>query len=189
MGKTAIATPLYISVAWTLMTTYQLFTQTTVTTATIWIHNQIPTIGEWLLTKTDMIIFIHSFAWIFLLSSVIPGLLLGKERGVLSQFGLCLTLAFLAFLIQDALTSIGVLDQIMGVAPILQNPLLALAYLSVPYVLMLWLDVRGRRKKQKAKTEQVETETEEQPETQEDAFAVDEEFFNEEEWEYAKPTH
>lgn len=183
MGKTAIATPLYISVAWTLMTSYQLFTQATVTTATIWVYDYIPTLGEWLLARTDMIVFIHSFAWIFLLSSVIPALLLGKEKGVLTQFALCLTLAILAFLIQDALTGIGALDQILTIAPIFQNPLLAITYLSIPYLLMIWLDVRSRRKNQKAETEQNETETEE---PSKDTVAVDEEFFNEEEWEYAK---
>lgn len=181
MGKTALATPLYISVAWTLMTSYQLFTQTTVTTATIWITNYSPQLGTWLADRLSMIIFIHSFAWIFLLSSVIPALLLGKERGVLTQFALCLTLALLAFIIQDALATSGALDQILTQAPIFRNPILALAYLSVPYFLMLWLDIRTRRKKQKTETEQPETKTDK---ISEDISFAEEEF-NEAEWEYA----
>jgi len=176
LGKAAIITPLYISVAWTLMTSYQLFTQTTVTTVTIYINMYLPTIGTWLASKLDMIVFIHSFAWIFLLSSVIPALILGKERGVLAQFGLCLTLAFLAFVVQDALAGLnGTLDQILGLAPLFQNPLVAAAYLSLPYLLMLGFDIRGKRKKEK--WSKVESETDEFPE---DAFIVEDDFKEEE---------
>ena len=104
MGKSAIITPLYISVAWALMTSYQFFTETTVKSVTLYINMYLPTIGVWMASRLDMIVFIHSFAWIFLLSSVIPSLLLGKERGVLVQFGLCLTLTFSAVVIKDAVT-------------------------------------------------------------------------------------
>ena len=177
MGKAAIITPLYISVAWTLMTSYQLFTETTVTTVTIYINMYLPTIGAWLASKLDMIVFIHSFAWIFLLSSVIPALLLGKERGVLVQFGLCLTLAFLAFVVQDAVTTglgNGALDQILGIEPLFQNPLLAAAYLALPYLMMLGFDIRGKRKKEKwSKVEKVESETDDFPE---DTFIMEDDF-------------
>ena len=181
MGKAAIITPLYISVAWTLMTSYQLFTETTVTTVTIYINMYLPTIGAWLASKLDMIVFIHSFAWIFLLSSVIPALLLGKERGVLVQFGLCLTLAFLAFVVQDAVTTglgNGALDQILGIEPLFQNPLLAAAYLALPYLLMLGFDIRGKRKKEKwSKVEKVESETDDFPE---DTFIMEDDLREEE---------
>jgi len=181
LGKAAIITPLYISVAWTLMTSYQLFTETTVTTVTIYINMYLPTIGAWLASKLDMIVFIHSFAWIFLLSSVIPALLLGKERGVLVQFGLCLTLAFLAFVVQDAVTTglgNGALDQILGIEPLFQNPLLAAAYLALPYLLMLGFDIRGKRKKEKwSKVEKVESETDDFPE---DTFIMEDDLREEE---------
>jgi len=180
LGKAAIITPLYISVAWTLMTSYQLFTQTTVTTVTIYINMYLPTIGAWLVSRLDIIVFIHSFAWIFLLSSVIPVLILGKERGVLVQFGVCLTLAFLANEIQYAVTDFGngTLDQIFGLAPLFQNPLVAATYLSLPYLLMLGFDIRGKRKKEKwVKVEKVESETDDFPE---DTFIVEDDFKEEE---------
>jgi len=162
------------------MTSYQLFTETTVTSVTVYINMYLPTIGAWLVSRLDMIVFIHSFAWIFLLSSVIPALLLGKQRGVLVQFGVCLTLAFLAFVIQDAVTTglgNGALDQILGLAPLFQNPLVAAIYLALPYLLMLGFDIRSRRKKEKwIKVEKVETETDDFPE---DTFIEDE--FEEEE--------
>jgi len=37
MGKSALVTPLYISVAWILLITYQLFTQTAVSTVVSYI--------------------------------------------------------------------------------------------------------------------------------------------------------
>jgi hypothetical protein len=182
LGKTAILTPLYISVAWTLMTSYQLFTQTTVTTVTTYLNMYLPTIGTWLASRIDMIVFIHSFAWIFLLSSFIPSLLLGKERGVLIQFGVCLTLAFFAFVIQDAVAAglgNGALDQILGLAPLFNNPVLATAYLALPYLLMLAFDIRGKRKKEKwFKVEMVETETNDFPE---DTYIMEEDLKEEEE--------
>ena len=182
MGKAAILTPLYISVAWSLMASYQLFTQTTVTTVTTYINMYLPTIGAWLVSRIDMIVFIHSFAWIFLLSSFIPSLLLGKERGVLIQFGVCLTLAFLAFVIQDAVAiglGNGALDQILGLAPLFHNPVLAAAYLLLPYLMMLAFDIRGKRKKEKwLKVETVESETDDFPE---DTFIVEHDSKEEEE--------
>ncbi|MBN1785082.1 MAG: hypothetical protein JW815_05040 [Candidatus Bathyarchaeota archaeon] len=179
MGKATILTPVYISVAWTLMTSYQLFTQTTVESVTKAITIYLPTIGTWMADKIDMIVFIHSFAWIFLLSSVIPALLLGKQRGVLAQFGLCLTLAFLVFVIQDILIGFsGAIDQILGLEPLFHNPALAMAYLSVPYFMMIGFDIRSRHKKmQWLKVPKIETETDYFPE---DTFILEEEEFEEE---------
>jgi hypothetical protein len=188
LGKATILTPLYISVAWTLMTSYQLFTETTVKSVTVYINIYLPTVGAWMASRLDMIVFIHSFAWIFLLSSVIPALLLGKERGVLVQFGLCLTLAFLAFVIQDALAGLnGTLDQILGLAPLFQNPALAAIYLLLPYLMMLGFDIRSKRKKEKwIKIEKIESETDDFPE---DTFIVEDDFEKEEKTQEAKQTY
>ncbi|HER54559.1 MAG TPA: hypothetical protein ENO13_01520 [Candidatus Bathyarchaeota archaeon] len=148
MGKATLLTPVYMSVAWTLMTTYQLFTEITVNTITNFIVGIVPIVGEWMIARIDLIVFIHSFAWIFLLSSFIPGVLLGKKRGVLMQFGVCLTLAVLANVVQGAVAdaSGGPLDQILGLAPLFGNPLLATLYMSLPYALMAGFDIRGKRK-------------------------------------------
>ncbi|HDQ06880.1 MAG TPA: hypothetical protein ENN36_09225 [Candidatus Bathyarchaeota archaeon] len=189
MGKATILTPLYISVAWTLMTSYQLFTQTTVETVTTYLNMYLPTIGAWLAARIDMIVFIHSFAWIFLLSSFIPSLLLGKQRGVLIQFGVCLTLAFFAFIVQDAVATglgNGALDQILGLAPLFRNPVLATVYLALPYVLMVVCDIRGKKEKW-FKIEMVETETDDFPKDtyiMEDDSKEEEEKTQKEEWRY-----
>ncbi len=185
LRKATIITPLYIAVAWTLMTSYQFFTRTTVVSVTIFIGNLLPSIGAWMASRLDMIIFIHSFAWVFLLASVIPALLLGKERGVLAQFGVCLTLTFLAFVIQDTIAGFnGALDQILGLAPILQNPLAATAYLAVPYLLMIGFDIRGKRKKEKWL--KIESEINDFPE---DTFIVEDDFKEEEKTQEADITY
>jgi hypothetical protein len=153
LGKAAVVTPLYVSVAWTLMVSYQLFTQTAVTTVTTYIDTFWPAIGEWLTLRMNMLVFIHAFAWVFLLSSAIPSVILGKGRGVLIQFFVCLTLTFSAFIVQDIITtyqnrSIG---QIFNLAALFHNPFLALGYLSLPYLLMLGFDINSRRKQKKKK--------------------------------------
>lgn len=151
LGKAALVTPLYISVAWTLMVSYQLFTQTAVTTVTDHIGMFWPSVSVWLDTRIDMIVFIYAFAWVFLLSSAIPSVILGKERGVLSQFFVCLTLTFMAFVIQDVLTTYGgrPIGQIFSLSVLFHNPFLAVGYLLMPYFLMLMLDISSRRKQKK----------------------------------------
>ena len=151
--RTAIATPLYISVAWTLMVSYQFFTQTAVTTVITHINMFSPSLGSWLTYRVDLMVFIYAFAWVFVLSSVIPSVLLGKERSLLIQFFVCLTLTFVAFIIQDALTSyLGArTEQLFGLVEIFYNPILAVVYLLMPYLLMLTIDIRSRRKRKKDK--------------------------------------
>ena len=171
MGKAAIATPLYLSVAWSLMISYQLFTQTAVATviaalSTIW-----PSVAAWMSTRSETIIFIYAFAWVFVLSSVIPSVLLGKGRSVLIQFIVCLTLTFAAFIIQDLLAAYAgrSIDQLFSLATLFQNPILATGYLLMPYVLMISLDMRARQKNKHHETKEppptpTENTTQEQPE-------------------------
>ena len=151
LGKAAWVTPVYISVAWTLMVSYQLFTQTAVTTVTDYIEMFWPSVGAWLVSRIDMIVFIYAFAWVFLLSSAIPSAILGKERGVLIQFFVCLTLTFMAFVIQDVLTIYGgrQIGQIFSLVVLFHNPFLAVGYLLIPYLLMLMLDISSRKKHKK----------------------------------------
>jgi len=82
----------------------------------------------------------------------------------------------LAFVVQDAMAGLnGTLDQILGLAPLFQNPLLAATYLSLPYLLMLGFDIRGKRKNKNEAA--VGSETDNFPE---DAFIVEDDFKEEE---------
>lgn len=149
MGKAAFTAPLYICVAWTLIISYQLFTQTAVNSVVISLDVFWPSVGGWLISRIDTLVFIHAFAWIFVLSSVIPSVILGKGRGVLVQFFLCLTIVFVAMLSEDALTLMmgrQPIYQLGSLSKWLQNPILAGAYLSVPYLFMLYLDIRSKKK-------------------------------------------
>ncbi len=151
MGKSAVVTPLYVSVAWTLMVSYQLFTQTAVEAITTNVSLASPSLGTWLALRADTIVFIYAFAWVFVLSSVIPSVILGRERSVLIQFIVCLALTFIAFLVQDTILIYGgrPIDQLSSLTPLFNNPLIAGMYLMMPYLLMLFLDIRSRKKRQK----------------------------------------
>jgi hypothetical protein len=129
------------------MISYQLFTETAVTSIVTQLNTFIPTVGFWLAARVDMVVFVYAFAWTFVLSSVIPSLLLGKERSVLVQFFVCLTLTFLAFVLLDVLQNYAgtSLAQLLSFSFLFSNPLIAGLYLALPYIVMLSLDVRARR--------------------------------------------
>jgi hypothetical protein len=148
VGKSVYITPLYLSVAWTLMISYQLFTQTAVTTVVESLEVAWPAVGRWLVSRLDMIVFICAFAWVFVLSSVVPPLILGKNRGVLIQFLVVLVLTFVSFIIQDGLITVfngETIDQIFSFAGYFRNLFVAVGYLLLPYIVMLALDLRSRR--------------------------------------------
>ena len=151
MGRAAVVTPLYISFAWILMISYQLFTQIAVTTVITYVDELWPLAGGWLTSRMEMIVFIYAFSWVFLLSSAIPSFILGKEKGVLAQFLVCLAVTFLAFVVQDILTTYsgGPVHQLFNLAVLFQNPILAVGYLLIPYALMAFLDFRSRKKRKK----------------------------------------
>ncbi|MDH5448682.1 MAG: hypothetical protein OEY24_06185 [Candidatus Bathyarchaeota archaeon] len=152
MGKTALAAPLYISVSWSLIISYQLFTQNAVYSIIHFLNSFWPQTAEFLVSRIDTIAFIHAFAWIFVLSSVIPSIILGKGRSVLLQFFLCLTVAFVAVSVEDMLTlMIGTepTTQMQVLSIWFHNPLVAGLYLSAPYLSMLYLDIQSRRKSEK----------------------------------------
>jgi hypothetical protein len=112
-----------------------------------------PSAGALLALRMDMIIFIHTFAWVFVLSSVIPSIILGKERSVLVQFFVCLALTVLAFEIQNVLNinGSGSINQLSSLAVFFQNPFLAAAYLAMPYIAMIMIDVCARKREKKKK--------------------------------------
>ncbi len=149
MVKAALITPAYLSVAWTLMVSYQLFTETAVKTVIGSIKTTFPEAWTVLNTRMDMIIFIYAFAWVFVLSSAIPSIILGKSRSVIVQFIVCLTLTLSAFIVIDSLAyfyNFNLYDSVSAYASWFTNPIFAVFYLSLPYVLMLTIDFRTRRK-------------------------------------------
>ena len=148
MKKGDLITPVYLSSVWALMISYQLFTQTAVTTIVDAINGVWPSVGAWLFSRMDMIVFIFAFAWVFILSSALPTVILGRERSVLIQFLVVLTLTFVSFVIQDGLLTIfegATIAQILNLAHLFTNPVIALGFLSLPYVVMFLIDLRSRQ--------------------------------------------
>ena len=153
MGKETWQVPLYVSVAWILMVSYQMFTETAVKSLINFINILCPFVGEWLIYRVGMIVFVSAFAWVFVLSSALPSIILGRERSVLAQFFVCLTLTFLAFIAFDSLKAYGghVISYMLSFATLLENPFAALAYLSMPYIIMLVIDLQTRKRNRKRK--------------------------------------
>jgi hypothetical protein len=145
--KAGLVAPLYLSVSWILTVSYQLFTDTAVKALAVSINGWVPVAGAWLNSNVPTVVFIYAFTWIFVLSSVIPSVILGKERGVLAQYLLVLALTLIAFYISDILQLIvGVrIDGLFNAAGFLTNPVLAVVYLAMPYIFMIVLDYRHHR--------------------------------------------
>jgi len=151
--KTALLTPLYLSVSWVLTVSYQLFTDTAVKTVAIHVNLLSPAAGAWLNSNIGTIVFVYAFTWIFVLSSVIPSVILGKERSVLIQYFVCLIIAFLAISVKELLLAYGGIQfqELLSGATFLNNPILAGIYLMIPYLVMIGVDIRSRRKKNQSK--------------------------------------
>jgi hypothetical protein len=160
--KTGVLAPVYLSVSWVLTVTYQLFTDTAVRALSVNIAFISPMVSSWINDNIDLIVFIYAFTWIFVLSSVIPSLLLGKKRSVLTQYVVCLSLAVLALSIQGLLLTFVDFDiaQLFSVAALLSNPILAVIYLAIPYLVMLALDLKSNaQSKNAAKSSQLTDKT------------------------------
>ena len=128
-----------------------MFTETAVKSLINFVNILWPFVGEWLIYRVGMRVFVSAFAWVFVLSSALPSVILGRERGVLAQFSVCLTLTFLAFIAFDSLKAYGghIISYMLSFATQLENPFTALVYLSMPYIIMLAIDLQTRRKNKK----------------------------------------
>jgi hypothetical protein len=185
MAKLIWATPVYLSVAWALMISYQLFTETAVKTIVAGLGLVFPVAGSWLTSRIDMIVVINAFAWVFVLSSVIPSIILGKERSILIQFFVCLILTVVSFLILDTIQNVGgpLLEQLQGAAFLFNNFFFAVLYLVLPYIAMFAIEWQLKKRQKKIRTleevnqefvENIEkTPTEKDDEEEEDAESAD----------------
>jgi len=128
-----------------------LFTDTAVKTIASYVDILSPAAATWLSSNIETVVFVYAFTWIFVLSSVIPSVLLGKERSVLVQYFVCLIIAFLALSAQGLLLAYGgiQIQQLLSTATFLNNPILAGFYLMIPYMVMIVIDIRSRKRKKK----------------------------------------
>jgi hypothetical protein len=139
---------MYLSISWVLTVSYQLFTDTAVKAIATQITLSWPVAGAWLNSNVETIVFIYAFTWIFVLSSVIPSVILGKERSILLQYLVVLILTLIAFFMADILQAVGGIqvNQIFEAATLLKNPIVAGLYLAIPYIFMIGLDIRSKKR-------------------------------------------
>ncbi len=147
--RAALLAPTYLAVSWVLTVSYQLFTDTAVKSIATYTNLSWPAAGLWLNSNIQTIVFVYAFTWIFVLSSVIPSVILGKRRSTLIQYAVVLTLTLIAFYMADILQAVaGIqIEQIFAVAIFLKNPILAGFYLSAPFLFMIGLDIRSKKKR------------------------------------------
>jgi hypothetical protein len=157
--KAGVIAPLYLSISWVLTVSYQLLTDTAVRSLSAQIGLVWPAAALWINSNIQTIVFIYAFTWIFVLSSVIPSAIVGKERGVITQYIVVLTLSLIALLMPDILFAfLGIqVEQVLSTVVILQNPFVAAFYLSIPYLFMLGMDWRGRTLKKRKALEATKT--------------------------------
>jgi hypothetical protein len=146
--RAALLAPTYLAVSWVLTVSYQLFTDTAVKSIATNINVFLPAVGSWLNSNIQTIVFVYAFTWIFVLSSVIPSVILGKQRSTLVQYAVVLTLTLIAFFMGDILQTLaGIrIEQIFAAVAFLKNPIVAGFYLSAPFLFMVVLDIRSKRK-------------------------------------------
>ena len=146
MVRSSLLAPLYVSSSWILIITHQAFTKTAITTVIE--KFQIPlsasAASPWL--SIDIFVFIYSFAWIFVLSSVIPSIILGKQRGVLMQFLVVLAITFVSSYIPTIIGRINIIqmNELFELSKVFQDYVFATIYLLLPFIFMLIIDLHGR---------------------------------------------
>ena len=145
VGLTA---PLYLSSSWVLTVSYQLLTDSAVGTIANSFAVLLPSASVWLNANIETITFVYAFTWIFVLSSVIPSVIVGSKRGFLSQYVVVLVLSLLAFFMPDILQTVAGVDvnQVVRSLSILENIGVAVAYLAMPYLIMVVIDWRYKKK-------------------------------------------
>lgn len=144
--RAGLITPAYLSISWVLTVSYQLLTEIAVRTIGVNFGLLNSDIGLWINTNIQTIMFVYAFTWIFVLSSVIPSVILGKQRSVIVQYAVVLTLSLIALFMPDILLGLTGFDvrSVADYAVFLQNPVIAGLYLAIPYLFMLGLDLRSR---------------------------------------------
>jgi hypothetical protein len=142
----------YLIVAWSLMVSYQIFTQSALATVAASISGPSPLISSWLQSSSDLAGFICSFAWMFVLSAVVAQLMFGHERRLSIQFLVSLGLTLAGSTLLGLLGSVGVDLANPNVlsdpfAAVLGNAVFAWFYLALPFIFMLVMDWRAIKKK------------------------------------------
>ncbi len=154
MARHWAITAAYLIIAWALMVSYQIFTQSALATVSTSLTGPAPLIASWLRSSSGLATFICGFAWIFVLSAVVSQLMFGRERRLSVQFLVSLGLTLVGSTILGLLNEAGWYPSNLNVvsAPFsafFGNAAFAWLYIALPFIFMLVIDFRSFNKKKK----------------------------------------
>ena len=155
MSRRALTTCIILTIAWLLMLSYQIFTETALTALAASLHRTSSFIASAITANINLFTFICSFAWMFVLSSIISNLIFGKQRRFSIQFLISLFLTLAATAIIGTFKTFGI--DLSNPNTLLQNPLarvfnnslFAFFYLSLPFIFMIALDLHALTRQHK----------------------------------------
>ena len=146
MARSIALKAVYLILAWVLMVSYQIFTQSALATVTSSLAGSVPLLASWINSKADLTIFICSFAWMFVLSSLISIFMFGKERRLTIQFLVSLALTLTGSALLGLLHVVGLdlsnpsfLSQPFTL--LFGNVFFAFFYLALPFIFMVAVDL------------------------------------------------
>ena len=131
------------------MLSYQIFTGAALTTIASSLRGAVAFLGSPLGSNIALAVFVCSFAWMFVLSSVISELIFGKQKRIFVQFliGLALTAAAggLFDVFKWAGWDLSNPNTLLSnrYAQVFGNAWFSALYLSVPFLFMIAIDVRA----------------------------------------------
>ena len=136
----------YLFLAWLLMVSYQIFTKNALTTVAYSLKGAFPLLASWINSNANVPIFVCSFAWMFLLSSLISIIMFGRERRLTVQFLVSLALTLTGSVLLELfhlagfdLSNPSFLSKSSDI--LLGNVLFAFFYLALPFIFMAAVDL------------------------------------------------
>jgi len=151
MRRGFLLTAILLIVAWLLMLSYQIFTQTALKT----VAGSAPFLYSALNSNVSVAAFVCSFAWMFVLSSVISGLIFGRQKRIFMQFLIGLILTVTASALFEAIKMAGYdlsnPNTLLAspYAQVFTNGYFSFFYLSLPFFFMIVVDLRAMTRKLK----------------------------------------
>jgi hypothetical protein len=153
MARSLTLTAALLAVAWVLMVSYQVFAKNALNAVTGALSMISPVLVSVLVSGSVVVVFVCSFAWMFVLSAVISSLMFGRERRLSVQFLVSLALTFTGTGLLYLLTNVvGVNPADPSVLtnpflPVFNNVVFSFFYLTLPFIFMVALDLRAATKR------------------------------------------
>lgn len=146
MARPIVLKALYLVLAWVLMVSYQIFTQSALKTVAASLEGIISPLASLLNSNSATAVFICSFAWMFVLSVLVSIIMFGRERRLTIQFMVSLGLTLTGAALLEVLNLAGLdfsnpntLSQPFTL--LFGNVFFAFFYLALPFIFMVLVDL------------------------------------------------